>query len=137
MKKRNIWKELLPPLELHEDSRGRIGDVFFEENINHVAVIETKAGVSRGDHYHRYSIQHIFITKGVMEYWYKPLYSDEPARCEILVEGDLVSTPPLEIHALKIIKDNQFIVFSQGIRGGKDYEKDTYRVKPTIIPEKS
>ena len=25
---------------------------------------------------------------------------------------------------------NEFIVFSKGLRGGKDYEKDTYRVAP-------
>ena len=50
-----------------------------------------------------------------------------------LKKGDLVSTPPFEIHTLKIGKDgNSFIVFSTGLRGGKDYESDTYRVEPII-----
>ena len=47
--------------------------------------------------------------------------------------GDLVSTPPYEIHALKIGSDgNEFIVFSEGTRGGKDYESDTFRVNNII-----
>ena len=45
----------------------------------------------------------------------------------------LVTTPPFEIHALKILENgNEFIVFSEGLRGGSDYEKDTFRV-PNII----
>ena len=49
-------------------------------------------------------------------------------------EGDIISTPPMEIHALEIGKDgNQFIVFSSGLRGGKDYEDDTFRVENIII----
>ena len=48
-----------------------------------------------------------------------------------------MSTPPYEVHTLKIRKDgNQFIVFSEGVRGGKDYESDTFRV-PSIINEKN
>ena len=37
------------------------------------------------------------------------------------------------MHALKIIKKNEFFVFTVGKRGGKDYEADTYRFKPTLI----
>ena len=56
---------------------------------------------------------------------------------KILVKkGDFISTPPYEIHALKIGEDgNEFIVFSEGKRGGKDYESDTFRVKNIIEDE--
>ena len=38
-----------------------------------------------------------------------------------------------EMHALKIgKKGNEFVVFTIGKRGGKDYEGDTY-VKPTLV----
>ena len=50
--------------------------------------------------------------------------------------GDLVSTPPLEIHALKIAQEgNEFVVFSEGKRGGMDYESDTYRVESIIATD--
>ncbi len=133
MKKRNIWKNVKFPLQLIHEKRGKIVDVFYKENINHVAVIDSKAGARRGDHYHKKTTQHMLITKGSLEYWHKPLNSKKPATFELLEEGDLVSTPPLEIHALKIVRENQFIVFSEGKRGGKDYESDTYRVSSSII----
>ncbi len=136
MKKWNIWKDTEAPLELHEDDRGKIVDVFYKENINHVAVIVSRAGALRGDHYHKNATQYMLITKGSLEYWYKMADSDEPSKCEVLREGDVVMSPPFEIHALKILEDNEFIAFSHGLRGGKDYESDTFRVKPSIIGKK-
>lgn len=133
MKKRNIFKDVKYPLEKHEDKRGRIVDIFYKENINHVAVIDSRAGALRGDHYHKKSVQHMLITKGALEYWYKRTDSKKRAKMVLLEEGDLVTTPPFEIHALKIVRKNQFIALSQGLRGGKDYESDTFRVSPTII----
>ena len=133
MKKRNIWKNINPPLELHEDERGKIVDIFYKENINHVAVINFKPNAVRGNHYHKQTIQHVLVTKGILEYWYKSLNSNSPARCEILKEGDLISTPPLEIHAFRVFRNTQMMVFSQGLRGGKDYESDTFRLKKPIL----
>ena len=74
------------------------------------------------------------MTQGSMEYWYKPLKSKAKAKMKVLRVGDLVETPPNEMHALKIGKNgNEFIVFTIGKRGGKDYEADTFRFQPTII----
>lgn len=134
MKKKNIWNEVESPLELHEDDRGMIVDIFYNQEINHVAVIDSFAEVDRGDHYHKHTTQHILITKGELEYWYKDLTSDKSASYVVARVGDLITTPPLEIHALRITKANQFIVFSHGMRGGKDYESDTYRTA-NIMPK--
>tara|TARA_B100001057_G_C22651969_1_gene872425 strand:- start:549 stop:953 length:405 start_codon:yes stop_codon:yes gene_type:complete len=134
MKYKNIWLNVLSPLELNEDSRGRIVDIFYNQNINHVAVIDSKANAVRGNHYHKLTTQHILITKGSLTYWYKKFDSSNIADCLELNEGDIVSTPPMEIHALKIGENgNQFIVFSSGLRGGKDYEQDTFRVSNIIV----
>ncbi|MEK6927740.1 MAG: hypothetical protein AABX11_04875 [Nanoarchaeota archaeon] len=135
MKKINVWREVIPPLELHEDYRGKIADIFYNQNIQHVSIISSKKGALRGDHYHKNTTQHMLITKGALEYWYKPFDSNEPAKMILLKTGDLVSTPPNEIHALRIVEENEFVVFTQGIRGGKDYEADTYRITQTIIPK--
>jgi len=120
-------------LELHTDARGSIVDLFFNENINHVARIKSEPNVIRGNHYHKLTTQHMLITQGSLEYWYKPVDSTEPAKMVLAQEGDIVSTGPYEIHALKIGPEgNEFIVFSEGIRGGKDYESDTFRVDNII-----
>ena len=133
MIKRKIRKDIEEPLEFHEDNRGTILDIFYKKNIDHVAVINSKPGALRGNHYHKKSTQHMLITKGSLEYWYKDFDSASKAKHIVLQEGDLVTTPPFEIHALKIIEENEFIVFSEGQRGGKDYEADTFRVEESII----
>jgi len=75
----------------------------------------------------------MLMTKGSLEYWYKPVGSNEPAQMVVARVGDLVTTPPNEIHALVITDEgNQFIVFSEGKRGGKDYESDTFRTDSII-----
>ena len=134
MYKKNVWTDVQEPLEIHKDERGKIADIFYNENIQHVAIIQSKKDVLRGDHYHKNTIQHMLIIKGSLEYWHKPFGSKEPSKCEILKVGDIISTPAMEIHALKIIEDNEFIVFTVGKRRGKDYELDTFRVTPSIIP---
>ena len=117
-----------------KDKRGSITDIFYKKNIEHVAIIKSKPNVRRGDHYHKKTTQWMLMTQGSMEYWYKPLKSKAKAKMKLLKVGDLVETPPNEMHALKIGKNgNEFIVFTIGKRGGKDYEADTFRFQPTII----
>ena len=116
-----------------KDRRGSISDVFYKKNINHVTIIKSKAGVKRGDHFHKKTTQWMLITKGSLEYWFKKKGSKNKPRKVILKEGDMVETPPYEMHALKIIRKNEFIVFTIGKRGGKDYESDTYRFSPSLI----
>jgi len=135
MEIKNVWKDVKAPLEMHEDNRGAIADIFYSHNINAVAIIKSKKGVRRGDHYHKETTQHCLITKGTMVYVYQPVDKSQPVKHILMKEGDIVSTHPLEIHTLLFPSDNEFIVFSSGLRGGKDYEKDTYRVEPLVIPK--
>lgn len=129
MIKRNINDVDGTNLEFHEDDRGTIVDLFYNENINHVARVKSEPGALRGNHFHKVSTQHMLMTQGSLEYWYKPVGSDEEAQMVVANVGDIVSTPPNEIHALKIGPEgNEFIVFSEGVRGGMNYEDDTFRV---------
>ena len=99
-----------------------------------IAIISSKPNIKRGDHYHKKTTQWMYITKGSLEYWYKPLKSKAKPKMKLLKVGDLIKTPPNEMHALKIgSKGNEFIVFTIGKRGGKDYENDTFRFTPSLI----
>ena len=51
----------------------------------------------------------------------------------ILSEGDLVETSKNESHAIRAVKDSKFLVFTQGPRGGKEYENDTFRLTKPLI----
>ena len=118
------------------DDRGRISDIFYKAEIEHVGIIESvKAGLIRGNHYHKQTTQHIFVTKGALRYWYRPVDGHEPVKSVVVQEYELVSTPSMEVHALEILEPNQFIVFSSGLRGGKDYEADTFREIVILTPD--
>lgn len=133
MKKINVYEKNNTDLEVFNDNRGTIADVFYNHALNHVAIITSEPNVIRGNHYHKETTQHMLMTKGSLEYWYKDFGSDEPAKMYVAKVGDLVSTKPFEIHGLRICSEgNEFIVFSEGLRGGKDYESDTYRVDSII-----
>jgi len=133
MKFRKVLVEVYSPLQYHDDSRGCITDIFYNENINHVAHISSFADTQRGNHYHKETTQHILVIEGTMEYWFRDVSIPQAAAQKVVVSlFDMITTPPYEIHALKFLTDVHFIVFSSGKRGGKDYESDTYRVDNII-----
>lgn len=120
-----------------QDSRGDIADIFYKHPVDHVAIINSKKGVFRGDHYHKFTTQHMYMSRGSLRYYYRKVNEEnDKVKSVVVKQGEMVTTPPNEVHALEILENNQFIVFSEGKRGGKDYESDTYRVKPTLIKKK-
>lgn len=116
------------------DDRGNISDIFYNHAIDHVAIINSKKGAFRGDHYHKFTTQHIFMTRGSLRYYYRKIdESNDKVKSVVVCEGEMITTGPSEVHSLEMVEDNQFIAFSEGKRGGKDYESDTYRVSPSIM----
>lgn len=118
------------------DDRGTISDILYKADINHVAVIEThKGNTIRGNHYHKLSTQSIFMTRGSLRYWYQPVDKSQPVQSVVVKEYEMVTTPPNEVHALEMLEPGQFVVFTEGVRGGIDYEADTYRDQVILTPE--
>lgn len=114
------------------DNRGSITDLFYDDQINHVTHIKTTdIEAVRGNHYHKETTQAMYMIKGSLLYWSKPLNSDK-VQCRRISKGEIVTTPPNEIHALTFDELNEFIVFTWGKRGGKDYESDTFRVDSIV-----
>ena len=109
-----------------EDSRGFISDIIEQIDFNGATIIFSKAGSIRGNHYHKESIQHIYIIEGKMiSRSKKP--NEELVEVEIST-GDLISHDYNEAHMFEAIDDTTFLVLSSGLRTGKDYEKDTFRL---------
>ena len=106
------------------DDRGTIADIFYSEEINHVGVILSKAGAVRGNHFHKQTTQHTYLVSGAMMYYWQ---ANGGAGVCNMGPGDLVTSGPGEVHAMHFTEDSTIMVFSQGLRGGKDYEADTFR----------
>ena len=52
---------------------------------------------------------------------------------KIVKKNDLITHKPLIAHAFKAKIKSKMLAFADGMRGGKNYEKDTYRLKNKLI----
>ena len=116
---------------VHRDKRGSIIDLLERKNINAITFITQKKGKIRGNHFHRKTTQWNYLIRGKIELFAKK--KNKSLKKIILLKGDIVETEKNEKHAIKALKDSEFLVFTQGPRGGKNYEKDTFRLLKPLI----
>ena len=115
----------------HRDSRGVIIDLLEKKKINAITFITQKKGKIRGNHFHKKTIQWNYLIKGKIKIVTKKI--NRSVQEMILSRGDLVVTSSNESHAIKAIEYSEYLVFTQGPRGGKEYEKDTFRLSEPLI----
>ena len=113
------------------DNRGFIVDLLEKKNINAITFITQKKGKIRGNHFHKKTIQWNYLIKGKLELLTRK--NKQKIIRTLIQEGDLVETSKNESHAIKALKNSEFLVFTQGPRGGKEYENDTFRLKNPIL----
>lgn len=133
MKVYNIYQNNEPGLGSHTDERGRITDIFYQSNMNHGCIITNSPDAIRGNHYHKHTTQYTYVLLGNLTYYSQPVDQSQPVAVYQAVPGDVIISPPNEIHTLKSGADGcTFIAFAAGPRGGSDYESDTYRVDSIV-----
>jgi quercetin dioxygenase-like cupin family protein len=109
-----------------KDDRGEITDLIEDQNINAITLITFTKDSVRANHYHKQTTQWNYLLKGKIKLVVQ--IGDGEIEEHILEPGDLVSTAPMEKHALAAIEDSELLVFTAGPRGGKEYESDTFRL---------
>ena len=115
----------------HQDKRGVIKDLLEKKKINAITYITQKKGKIRGNHFHKKTTQWNYLIKGKIKIFAQK--KNRKVKKIILSKGDLVVTSSNESHAIKAIQHSEYLVFTQGPRGGKEYEKDTFRLKKPLI----
>ena len=108
-----------------EDYRGAIRDILTNTKVDHITLITSLPGVVRGNHYHRITTQYTFILTGEADYYSAD--GDGPVQKQRVLAGDLIESPPTEHHAVKAITEMTMLSITRGLRGGQEYENDTYR----------
>ena len=114
-----------------KDKRGYILDISYKEDFNHSTLISSNKNSVRANHYHKKTTQISFILKGSCFYFSKKLKQKKTKKIK-LKKHDYLITKPNEIHAYRFLEKTEMLVFSKGLRGGKDYEKDTFRVQKKL-----
>ncbi len=107
------------------DERGVIANIL-EEPICHVAIITSKKGSIRGNHYHPEQTQYIYLISGKYESVSKNL-KDDNAKIEkqVIGPGDLVITPPTIAHAMRFLEDSVMLNLTTGQRHTKNFSEHT------------
>jgi len=113
------------------DHRGVIIDLIEKKKINAITYITQKKGKIRGNHFHKKTIQWNYLLSGKIKIITK--IKNKPIKRIVLKKGDLVVTKIKESHAILAIKNSEYLVFTQGPRGGKEYENDTFRLSKPLI----
>ena len=106
------------------DDRGDIINIF-EGQAGHIALITSKKGWVRANHYHKKDQQYIYLISGAYESHSCSI--QDPSKKQVLKvrAGDIVYTPPLTAHAQKFTEDSVFLALSTRQRESGKYESDT------------
>src|SRR3989338_5547812 len=106
------------------DERGLITNIF-EGRIEHIALITSKKGSVRGNHYHKEDYQYIYLVSGEFESHCCDVRNPGKKQVLMIKPGDLVDTPPYIAHAQKFTKDSVFLALTTRQRESGKYEEDT------------
>lgn len=112
---------------LNKDERGVIEEICQDA---HVLRITTKKGSRRAAHYHKTTGHWVFVTKGSIKYFERPVGSPSDPFIRTYKEGEIFYTGPLMAHLMLFeeYEDNEFLCFSTGKRDQINYENDLVRL---------
>lgn len=113
--------------KIHKDNRGVIEMILESTSVGSISMIRSYAGSTRANHYHPVDTHWIYITKGVMEIYERPVGSNEKPIKQRLSEGDLWFTDCGLEHTMYFLTDCDFWCFSKLPRDQENYEKETIR----------
>ena len=107
------------------DARGFIANIL-EVPITHVAIITSRKGSVRANHYHPKQVQYCFVIQGGFESTSLDLKKKGAKKQRVKVRaGDLVTTPPMIAHAMKFTEDTIFLNLTTGHRESKKFGQHT------------
>ena len=120
-----------------EDKRGKIIDVFVNSPKDHCSIVTFKKGAIRGNHFHKKSTQFSFILSGELEFYFANVDKRsgrlKKIKKKIVTKNTFITHKPYQAHAFRSKINSVIIAFSCGLRGGNNYEKDTFRLKNKLI----
>ena len=119
-----------------KDKRGLILDIFINKPKDHCTLVTFNKNAVRGNHFHKKSTQYSFLISGKLIFVSCRVDKNgkilgKPKK-EILTKNTLITHKPYHAHAFKALAPSNLLAFADGMRGGKNYEKDTYRLSKKL-----
>lgn len=110
------------------DDRGTIQNLIESAPINAVAIIHSKAGTERSNHWHKESDHYLYCLSGKFEYYERELDQDPNDVKPIIINaGEMVYTKPRVIHLTKFLEDTVLVSLGSNSRSHDAHESDLIR----------
>jgi len=121
----------------YQDKRGKIVDIFVKSPKDHCSIITFKKGAIRGNHYHKKSDQFTYVISGKLLLVSQKIKKNGELigrkKRELLNKNYLIIHRKFHAHVFKALKKSCILAFANGTRGGKDYSKDTWKLKFPLL----
>lgn len=111
----------------YSDTRGVIQSIINKKSSN-VSIITSKKLTIRSNHYHLTDSHYMYTLSGQYYYFYKSQNPNEVLKRVKVGPGELIYTPPLELHVTIFTENTELLVISKNFRDQDTYENDTRRV---------
>jgi dTDP-4-dehydrorhamnose 3,5-epimerase-like enzyme len=129
------FKETYNPIvkmpDTHEDARGFIQPLV-DETMQSAVIIFSKKGTVRANHYHLTDWHYCYVLGGSIDYYWRPVGSEEKPQRVTIKAKQLFFTPPNVEHFLE---DTEFLCLGGNPRAQESYEADVRRVE-VFTPQK-
>ena len=120
---------IIPPRAPFVDERGEIQNLI-DAAFTSVAVVTSRKGAIRGNHYHKTDEHYCWLQHGGLIYFHRPSGDRRPARRWLITPGQLFYTPTRYEHAMQFTEESVMLVFARNNREMARYEADTVRLAP-------
>lgn len=128
VEKQEYPADSLVPLDLpFVDDRGSIQNLL-NTPINGSAIIISKKGSIRSNHWHKEDWHYLYVMSGSMEYYERDVGTLNDSQPPIIVTaGQMVFTPPNKVHKTVFLQDTVLLSFSKRNRDHDSHEEDLVR----------
>ena len=120
-----------------KEKRGSILDIFQDSPKEHCTIVTFNKNAVRGNHFHKKSTQYTYVISGQLTFAYVKINKKNEIsgqiKKKIVGPGTLISHQPFHAHAFKSKNKSVILAFADGVRGGKNYEKDTFRLEKKLL----
>lgn len=100
--------EFLEKYTIHEDSRGSFLGISNKYTWGEINFIQTKEGLRRGDHYHRYTKEMFYILSGEVQVDVKNIVGQEEHHFRAKPHMAFI-IDPYEVHTFTTIEDSTWL----------------------------
>ncbi len=104
------------------------------EKFTSVAVITSRPGCTRANHYHKTDWHYAYILSGTVLYFWRPVGDRGLPKMQQYMAGQLFFTPQMVEHSMCFPVDTTIITFAKNIRDHENHEADLVRI-PLIKAE--